>query len=129
MDARWAVPLIVIAVVAVSGCPADPSFYIKDAPPIRQFLAEHPNATVMITHYTEEESVAVSSKVNTDCGKYNMTPDEAEFYRKEPAEFYFVNVTDSRSGLSLAAWYEWKSQSVRCAIKRSASGAVVSVDA
>jgi hypothetical protein len=95
---RFVIPLVLVAAVVISsGCTGlDPTAFAKTIPMVKQFLDEHPNAELKIIHYTEQESEAILDQIKEDCGKLSV----------EPKEYYFVNITDSSTGLVLRAWFD-----------------------
>jgi len=117
MDSRWALPIGIIAVIVVSGCStiADPTSVANLNPVVNQFLKEHPNADVRITHYSADEASNVINQIASDCGKTTIIP----------VEFYLVNITDTATGLYITSWINWKDKFVECAVKRGTNEAGV----
>jgi|GEM_PF-3538422 len=105
----WLVLLSIAAIVLVSGCISDdPSIFAKANPLVADFLEEHPNAEIRLTHYSAEEAQAVLDDIMEDCQKRNMTA----------KEYYKVIIEDPDSGLQVTAWVDWGNKLIECAIKR-----------
>lgn len=62
-------------IVLVSGCTdsADITKTVEQLPQVQQFMEEHPDATITVTYWSQEEVEAIQEKLSQDFGK-NVTP-------------------------------------------------------
>jgi eight-cysteine-cluster-containing protein len=113
-------PLAVLSflsfVVFVSGCTGlDPVALAQGNELIKQFMAEHPNAQIKVTHYTAEQSKAIIGQIRQDCD--NPYLDEKEYYK--------VNVSDPETNFYAVVWIEWSTKTVECVYKLGTEGKVL----
>jgi len=113
-------PLILLSVLAViiafSGCIGlDPTALATSNSMIKQFMDEHPNAEIKVTHFTAAQSKNMIDQIRKDCD--NPYIDEKEFYR--------VNVTDPDTNFYATVWIDWGTKTVECVFKMGTEGKVV----
>ena len=111
-------PLFFLAlVVFVSGCTSglDPQALATSNSLIKQFLAEHPNAKILATHYTAEQSKNIIDQVRKDCDNPYM--DEKDYYR--------VVINDTQSSFYAVVWIDWQNKTIECAYKLGGDGVVI----
>jgi len=107
---------ILAAVILVSGCTGlDPTTLAKSNSMIQQFLNEHPNAQIKVTHFTAEQAKNIIDQIRSDCD--NPYLDEKEFYR--------VNITDTETNFFAIVWIDWNTKTVECVFKIGTEGKVV----
>jgi hypothetical protein len=114
MRSSYFVLLSVLAgIVLVSGCTGlDPTAIAKGNAMIKQFLNEHPNAKIVATHFSAEQSANIINQIRQDCD--NPYINQKEFYR--------VTITDPDTNLYAVVWIDWKTQTVECAYKVGTEG-------
>ncbi len=113
---RCLILLSILAIVVASGCTGlDPQTLATANPMIQQFLDEHPNAKILVTHFTAEQARNMLDVIRTDCD--NPYIDEKEFYR--------VNITDPDTDFYAVVWIDWNSKVVECAYKLGTEGKVI----
>jgi len=106
--AHGAVILSVLFVIAISGCiSADPATFARLNPMVQEFLEEHPNAEITVTHYTAAEAGAIIDQIADTCQKETV----------EAKEYYRITIEDDTSGLKVTAWVDWENQLIECALK------------
>jgi eight-cysteine-cluster-containing protein len=113
-------PLLLLSVLGLvmsfSGCTGlDPTALATSNSMIQQFLDEHPNAQIKVTHFTAEQSKNMIDQIRKDCD--NPYVDEKEFYR--------VNVTDPDTNFYATVWIDWSTQTVECVFKVGTEGKTV----
>src|SRR3990172_5344357 len=92
-------PMIIIA----SGCTGlDPQALATANPLIQQFMDEHPNAEIKVTHFTADQAKNIIDQIRADCD--NPYIDEKEFYR--------VNITDTETDFYAVVWIDWSTKQV-----------------
>jgi eight-cysteine-cluster-containing protein len=105
------IPLLMISIAAlvlVSGCiSADPATFAKLNPMVQEFMNEHPNAEIRVTHYTEEEAQAILGTIEEECQKDGITA----------KEYYRISIEDAETDLKVTAWIDWENQVIECAVK------------
>jgi len=107
--------LFLVPVILASGCiNIDPEALAMANPVINQFMSEHPNADLRITHYSAEEAEDIIETIREDCGKHTV----------QPKEFYLVNITDE--DFNAVAWIDWEKQIVECAYKEGSPNQPIS---
>jgi hypothetical protein len=101
----------VLSILIISGCASDlnPRDIARAHPVVKQFLQEHPNAEILLTHFTENQSVNIIEDVREDCNNPYI----------EPTRLYKVTVTDEVEELSVLAWLDWETKTVLCAMIES----------
>lgn len=108
---KFQIPLLMISIAAlvlVSGCiSADPATLAKLNPMVQEFLNEHPDAEIRVTHYSEEEAKAILGTIEEECQKEGITA----------KEYYRISIEDKASDLEVTAWIDWENQVIECAIK------------
>lgn len=113
-------PLILLpflaAFILVSGCTGlDPTALAKSNSMIQQFLSDHPNAQIVVTHFTANQSKYMIDQIRKDCD--NPYLDEKEFYR--------VNITDPDTNFYAIVWIDWETKTVECVFKIGTEGKTV----
>jgi hypothetical protein len=108
---KASLPIFLVAVIVISGCASDisPRDIAKAHPVVKQFLEEHPNAEIMLTYFSENQSVNIIDEVRGDCNNPYI----------EPKNLYKVTVIDDVDELSVLAWLDWEEKIVLCAIIES----------
>jgi len=101
-------PVFLVAVIMSSGCVnIDPQALAMANPMIQEFLDEHPNAEVRVTHYTKEQSKNILNKIWDDCNN--------EYIKSK--DLYLVNITDLETDLYAVVWIDGNTQELECVIK------------
>jgi len=113
-------PLILLAALAAvmlaSGCTGlDPAALAKSNSMIQQFLDDHPNAQIKVTHFTAEQAKNMIDQIRSDCD--NPYLDEKEFYR--------VNITDTDTNFFAVVWIDWANRSIECVYKIGTEGKTI----
>jgi eight-cysteine-cluster-containing protein len=113
-------PLILVAVLGAvmfaSGCTGiDPTAIATSNSMVQQFLDEHPNAEIKLTHFTAEQAKNMIDQIRSDCD--NPYLDEKEFYR--------VNVTDPDTDFFAVVWIDWTNRSIECVYKIGTDGKTI----
>jgi hypothetical protein len=104
---------VISIIVFVSGCTGlDPTAIAKGNAMIKQFLNEHPNAKIVTTHFSTEQSANIIDQIRRDC-------DSPYINQKE---FYRVTITDPDTNFYAVVWVDWKTQTVECAYKVGTEG-------
>src|SRR4030042_1807501 len=112
---RCLILLSILAIVVASGCTGlDPQTLATANPMIQKFLDEHPNAKILVTHFTAEQARNMLDVIRTDCD--NPYIDEKEFYR--------VNITDPDTDFYAVVWLDWNSKAWESADPRRNTGAM-----
>ena len=102
-----------ILIVLVSGCiNISPEDIAKASPIVKQFLAEHPNAQISVTHFTQSQAEGMLDVIKQDCDNPYI----------EAKEFYRITVDDNETGFKAVAWIDWENQIVECAYKEGYLG-------
>jgi hypothetical protein len=104
---------LLLLVLLSSGClNLDPQAMALANPMIKEFLDEHPNADIKITHFSAEDSESILEQIRADC--------ENEYIGAK--EFYKVNIEDPDTDFYAVVWVDWESKIVECAWKAGAEG-------
>ena len=109
MRNKFVVLLPLIAILFISGCISgfDPEAIARSSPIINDFLDEHPNAELRITHFTAEQAANILDDIRADCDNEQI----------QAKEYYRVTINDPSSGLSAVAWIDAENQLVDCALR------------
>ncbi len=104
--------IMLISLLIFSGCSNyltfDPTALIKAHPQVQTFLQEYPNAELQLTHFTANESIALTDEMQENCGK--------TFTAKEMYRFY---VDDPDSSLKIIGYLDVAAQNIECIKKYS----------
>ncbi len=99
---------LIFLIILSSGClNLDPQALALANPMIKEFLEEHPNADIKITHFSAEQAEGILDSIRADC--------ENEYIGAK--EFYRVNITDPDTNFYAVVWVDWESKNVECAVK------------
>ncbi|UCD07154.1 MAG: eight-cysteine-cluster domain-containing protein, partial [Candidatus Aenigmatarchaeota archaeon] len=104
-------PVIFIPVILlVSGCISgfDAETLAKLNPIIQDFLNDHPNAEILATHFTENQSSQIIEDIRAECANPMI----------EPKEFYRVRFTEEDTGFYAVVWIDWEARQIECAFKK-----------
>ncbi len=109
-----ALPLLFLGMVILSsGCVnLDPQALAMANPLIQQFLEEHPNAEIKITHFSAIQAENIIEQVRDECDNPYIGP----------KELYRVNITDPDTDLVAVVWVDWEAKAIECAWKLGTSG-------
>jgi hypothetical protein len=107
---------VLAAVILVSGCIGlDPEALAKSNSMIQQFLSDHPNAEIKVTHFTADQAKNIMDQIRKDCD--NPYLDEKEFYR--------VNIKDPDTDFYAIVWIDWGTKTIECVFKIGTEGKTV----
>lgn len=107
---------IITGIILVSGCTGiDPTTIAKSNAMIKQFLNEHPNAKIVATHFSANQSRTMIDQIRNECD--NPGIEEKEFYR--------VTITDPDTNFYAVVWIDWKTQTIECAYKLGTEGKTI----
>ena len=66
---------VLVTVVAASGCiNLDPETMAVSTPIIKEFISQHPNAEIKVTHFSANESENIIDEIRSDCGNEYIEP-------------------------------------------------------
>lgn len=99
------VPLIILVSGCISGLDAETM--ARASPIVQDFLDEHPNAEILVTHYTEDQSSQMLEEIREECANPVL----------EAKEYYRIRFNDPDTGLLAIVWIDWDDKSVECAYK------------
>jgi eight-cysteine-cluster-containing protein len=105
------IPLIFIPLIlTISGCISglDAESLAKASPVIQDFLEDHPNADILATHFTANQSGMMLEEIREECANPFL----------EAKEYYRVRFTDDDTGFYAVVWIDWDSRKVECAYKK-----------
>jgi len=103
-------------VMLISGCTGlDPETLAKSNAMIQQFLKDHPNAQIKVTHFTAEQAKNIIDQIRKDCE--NPYIDEKEFYK--------VTINDTETNFFAVAWIDWETKVIECAYKLGSEGVAI----
>ncbi len=103
--------LLVIFLLVFSGCitpTQTPEQVAKANETVKNFLDEHPDSEVIVTHFDENSFEHIADEIKSDCN--NQYVGQTEFYR--------IKISDAESGLHIIVWVDWKTQKVECIFKK-----------
>ena len=107
---------VLAVIIAFSGCTGlDPTAIATSNSMIKQFMNEHPNAQIKVTHFTAAQSKNIIDQIRQDCD--NPYLDEKDYYR--------VNVTDPDTNFYATIWIDWNNRTVECVFKIGTEGKVI----
>ena len=110
---RKIVLLLPVLIVLVSGCVnINPEDLARASPIVKQFLAEHPNAKISATHFTQSQAEGMLDVIKQDCDNPYL----------EAKEYYRITIEDNETGFKAVAWIDWENQIVECAYKEGYLG-------
>lgn len=105
-----------ITVIVVSGCLGfDAASIAKTNSMMKDFLNEHPNAQVRVSHYSARQAASVIEDIRRDCENPNISQ----------KEFYGVKVTDPETNFYAVAWIDAETSKIECAFKIGTTGRIV----
>ncbi len=101
-------PIFLVTVILSSGCVnINPQALALANPMIKQFLDEHPNAEVRVTHYTKDQAKNILNEIRNDCNNEYI----------ETKDLYLVNITDSETSLYAVVWIDGITKELECVLK------------
>lgn len=103
------VPLIILVSGCISGLDAES--LAKASPIVQDFLEDHPNAEIIATHFTANQSSQILEEIREECANPML----------EAKEYYRIRFTDPDTGLLAVVWIDWVERSVECAYKEGGS--------
>lgn len=111
--------ILALAVVFISGCITDDvTDLARMNPIISQFLEEYPNAKIDVTHLSISEFDVNKEDILFYCNQNNAFITKTSI---EPAEYYFVGITDEESNKYIFAFINWDDRIIECAVKGDAT--------
>lgn len=107
-------PLVFLASVVISsGCTGlNPEALAMAHPMIQDFLEEHPNADIKMTHFSADQAENILEQIRTECDNPYVGP----------KEYYRINITDPDTDFYAVVWVDWESQQIECAWKLGVEG-------
>ena len=105
------IPLIFIPlIILISGCISglDAESLARASPIIQDFLNDHPNAEILATHFTANQSSQMLDEIREECANPFI----------EAKEYYRVRFTDEDTGFYAVVWIDWEARAVECAFKK-----------
>jgi eight-cysteine-cluster-containing protein len=107
---------ILAIVILASGCTGlDPQALATSNSMIKQFMNEHPNAKIVVTHFSASQVKNIIDQIRSDCD--NPYIDEKEFYR--------VTINDTQTSFYAVVWIDWTNKTIECAFKIGTEGKIV----
>lgn len=100
--------LFVPIIILVSGCISglDAESLAKANPIIQDFLKDHPNAEILVTHFTANQSSQMLEEIRDECANPMI----------EAKDYYRIRFTDE--GFYAVVWVDWENKQIECAFKK-----------
>lgn len=117
MKAFVPIALGIVVVLFISGCISglDAESLAKASPIVQDFLEDHPNAEILATYFTENQSEMMLAEIREECANPLL----------EAVESYRVRFTDKDTGFNAVVWIDWEERRVICAFKKGEGSDVI----
>ena len=99
------VPLILLVAGCISGLDAE----------AQDFLEDHPNAEILATHFTANQSGMMLGEIREECANPYL----------EAKEYYRVRFTDPDTSFQAVVWIDWDAKKVECAYKKGEGSDII----
>jgi len=110
---RYFFHFLIIIILIISGClSSSPESLAIGNPLVKQFVAEYPNAKLIATHFTAEQTNQILENISNACGNPYITA----------KEFYRITIDDPDSGLKVVAWVDWEKKEIECTVMYGIGG-------